>query len=236
MVSFSSLQISGYAGEPVPNTYQRQADGGRDLGIMLPGIRYSCQMPLLFYPSRLLLNQGADVLWVEYAYYTRPSFNPAPGSDDERRLVTDVAAACRGALAARSYERVSIVGKSLASLAMARVLESEPTLAEARAVWLTPLLRDPRVREALEQTRQPALVVIGTADDHYDVDILRALEARGRRVMRLEGADHSIEIEDDLGRSLKVMADVLQAIEAFLSDASPDRQPRRGGRGAAHSA
>ncbi|MER3459557.1 MAG: hypothetical protein C4309_13855, partial [Chloroflexota bacterium] len=89
-VSTTTLQISGYQGEPVPNTFFQHGGATDHIAIVLPGVRYTCPMPLLYYPTRLLLSMGADVLWVEYTYDQRPGFWALSEAERERWFITDV--------------------------------------------------------------------------------------------------------------------------------------------------
>jgi len=217
MYAFDTLEIPGYHGEPVPNTFFRQAQEARHAAIVLPGIGYTCQMPLLYYPTRLLLDQGADVLWVEYAYNKRSGFQTLSSSEQERWLRTDVNAACRAVLTQRSYQQVTVIGKSLGTVAMGDLLTTEAMFAHAQAIWLTPLLRHDRLREQIQRSGHRSLFVIGTADPHYHATYLDNVRAatRGDTVV-IEGADHSLEISGDVLQSLTVMEQVLRAIQTFL--------------------
>src|SRR5437764_5532593 len=146
MYGATTLAITGYRDEPVPHTFLRQDEAARHVAILLPGLGYSCEMPLLYYPSRLLLARGADVLRVEYAYQLRADFKAAIAAEQERRVVADVTAACQAVLSQRAYEQVTFVAKSLGTLALGPVLTADARLARAHAVWLTPLLRIDHMR------------------------------------------------------------------------------------------
>jgi hypothetical protein len=104
MHSFRSLEIAGYRNEPIPNTFFQQEGGADQLAIVLPGVGYTCQMPLLYYPTRLLLSLGMDVLWVEYNYGRRPEYRALSDARQREWLFADVTAACQSALAQRPYQ------------------------------------------------------------------------------------------------------------------------------------
>jgi len=218
MYSITTLPITGYRAEPVPNTFHRQDGEAHHVAILLPGVAYTCHMPLLYYPTRLLLALGADVLWVEYAYHRRADFQALSEAERERWFITDVTAACQAALAQRPYQQIALIGKSLGTLAMGHLLTEDAELAQARAVWLTPLLRNSRLRTQIQHTHQRSLFVIGTADSHYDPAHLAEMQrATGGQVCVIDGADHSLEIEGDIWRSLQAIEQVMRAIQTFLT-------------------
>ena len=60
-------------------------------------------------------------------------------------------------------------------------------------------------------------MVIGTADPYYDSGYLAGLRANTQsEVLAVEGADHSMEIEDDVGSSLMILDKVIRAIQQFV--------------------
>jgi hypothetical protein len=67
---FNSLTFHGFGDKHVPNLFLRQTGSAKILAVEYPGLNYSCDMPLLYYPANLLLDRGADVLQVK-ADYTR---------------------------------------------------------------------------------------------------------------------------------------------------------------------
>jgi hypothetical protein len=218
MYTITSLEIAGYREQRVPNTFFRQ-DGQTDhLAIVLPGLGYTGDMPVLYYPKAVLLGLGADVLQVKYAYNERPDFQRLSDAERNQRLSADVAAACDVGLAQRAYQRVSLVGKSLGTRAMADLLGINDRLAHAYCVWLTPLLRDNTLRTAIQQRKPRSLFVIGTADPFYDPAYLAEMQrATGGDALVLEGADHSLEIAGDIDRSLVAMRDLVSAVRAFYA-------------------
>ena len=217
MYDATTLAITGYRDEAVPHTFLRQDQAARHLAILLPGIAYTCDMPLLYYPWRLLLACGADVLRVEYAYQQRADFKVATADEQGRWVVADVTAACHTVLAQRDYEQVTFVAKSLGTLGLGPVLTADPRLTSAHVIWLTPLLRIDHVRADIAQWGGHSLFVIGTADPYYDATYLAEVQhaTRGETVV-VDGADHSLEIEGDVLRSLEAITQVMRAVQQFV--------------------
>lgn len=221
MISFKSLSISDYHGAPLSNTFMQQEQAARQLAVVLPGQGYTAHMPVLYYPTRLLVSRGADVLCVEYDYYRKPAFGKASGVERDRWLFADAMAALEGGLAQRSYEQVILVGKSLGTLAMGYLIAADARLAQAPCIWLTPLVRDETLRQQIAQAKPRSLFVIGTADSHYDpAGLAEVVEAtRGQRLV-IEGANHGLEITNNVPESIRAMERVVQAVAAFLDEAS----------------
>jgi len=217
MYSVVTLEIRGYRDEPIPNTFFRQEHPADHLAVVLPGYEYTCDQPLLYYPVCLMLNRGADVLQVEYAYNRRREYQELPNADRQNWLFTDVTAACHAVLASRSYAQVTLIGKSIGTRAMGHLFTTDVRLSDAWAVWLTPLLRDEHLRARIRQGHQRSLFVIGTADTHYDPAYLD--EARGTmdNAVVIEGADHSLEIAGDVLKSLDAMMRTMHALQAFVT-------------------
>jgi predicted alpha/beta-hydrolase family hydrolase len=217
MPELQRLDFVGYREEPVPHTFFRQEDETHHLAILAPGGRYTAYMPLLYYPMRLLLTLGADVLRIEYAYMDREAYQALPPSEQVRWLFTDVSAASRAALAQRPYQQVTLVGKSLGTLALGYLLATESALREAQAIWLTPLLWNDLWRSQVQQARPRSLFASGTADPHYDPAHLAELQAATNgTVVLVEGANHSLEIEGDVRASLQALEQLVQAVQTFL--------------------
>lgn len=218
-MNLKSLEVMGYKNQPVPSTFIAHPNPANHLGIILPGYRYPVEMPPLHYAGRVLLNQGADLLRVEYAYY-RTDFQQQSESEQDQWITSDVLAACEAGLAQHPYERITLVGKSLGTIAMGHLL-ADRRFQEAACVWLTPILTVEWLCSRIEQLHPRSLFVIGTADQFYKPDILNRLQhATHGQVVILEGVDHSLEISGDISESLRVLHQMVHAFQAFLGEAT----------------
>ena len=217
MYSATTLDIVGFREQAVPHTFFRQDDETRHLAILFPGLGYTTHMPLLFYPARLLLAQGADVLRVEYAYKQQAGFLTQPAGERNRWFIGDVSAACDAGLAQRPYDQITLVGKSMGTLAMGHLLTADERLRGARCVWLTPLLQHDQWRAQVKQVEHRALFCTGTADPHYDAACLDKVQqaTRGSSIV-VDGANHSLEIEGEVLRSIQVLERVMEGMQEFL--------------------
>jgi len=214
-ITFQTLNVTGYKEKPVPNTLLKQTQPTSHAAIILPGLGYTAQMPLLFYVAELLIAQQADVLQVNYNYLD--AFRGLDSAAKHRWLATDSTAAYRVLVAQHPYTHLTLVGKSLGTQAMAHLLTTQIFPAHTSALWLTPVLTNPGVREQMTAFAGPSLVVIGDVDPFYDPGILTAIgETPTRRFAIIEGADHGMSVGGDVFRSLQALEGTIRAIADSL--------------------
>lgn len=217
MFSITSLEIAGHDGRPVANQLFRQNGESDWLALVLPGMGYTAAMPLLYYSTFLLLDLGADVLQVSYDLDRNPAYQHASPHERRRWLGEDVGAAYAAGRARRAYRRLTLVGKSLGTLAMADLLSQTPADG-TQCVWLTPLLSNPDLRAAIVQHPWPSLFATGTADPVYDAALLDELRrATGGEALVFEGADHGLMLGGDIEGALAIMQRLIAALRGFLA-------------------
>jgi len=214
VVEFASLAVSGYDDLPVPNTFIRQSETAH-LAVILPGFRYTADMPSLHFAAQILVEKGADVLRVDYAY-SHTDFLTRSEAEQGRWLSTDVQAACQVVLAQRSYQQFTLVGKSLGTLAIGYLL-GDLRFHGAKCLWQTPLLGVEWLRTRITQSKPPSLFVIGTADPSYLPAYLAELETatQGRSIV-LDDVDHSLEVPGSVAHSLDVLTRIVAEMQKFL--------------------
>ena len=168
--------------------------------VVLPGVRYFSQAPLLWFAREAALAAGWSALELS---------ERAPAQGDPFDWMRKRA---HSALAATDADRVVVVGKSLGSAAAPLVAERA-----LPAIWLTPLLVRPDVVWALKTTQAPALLVGSSADPTWADGERPANDAL--EIVELDGLDHSLQVEGDPLASLDALRDVTQRVSAFLERA-----------------
>lgn len=195
---------------PVPNEFWRI--GSDALLVMLPGVGYTNQMPWMFYVHELAIARRWDVLQVNYDYR---GMSGTTQEERVQRLTADCRTTLDAALAEGDHTEVVLVGKSLGSIVMASLLRTG-IAQDLSMIWLTPLLRLPEVREAITANAGCSAVVIGTRDDHYDAEVIAEMEGQGAMVRVVDGGDHSLDIEGDVGASIGALREVINALDGYL--------------------
>jgi hypothetical protein len=213
------LEIDGYK-DQIPNSLFGENDSSEHLGIVFPGVGYSSQMPALYYPTQVLLTLGADVLRLDH-HYQRPDFQTLPDAQKTRWLQADALVVLKAALAVKAYKRLTLVGKSIATFALARILPEIATLDHTDFVWLIPLLKRNGLKEVIAQHPHKALFIIGSDDQQYDAVILEQIRASTNgQVLLIEGAGHSLEITGDVAASVRIQERIVMALERFFTPLS----------------
>ena len=209
------LEIDGYKNQ-IPNVLLGSDEPSEHLGIIFPGVGYSSQMPALYYPTEVLLTLGADVLRLDH-HYRRTDFQALPDEEKTRWLEADALAVLKAALAVKAYKRLTFVGKSIGTVALARILSELPSLEHTDFVWLTPLLKLDGLKETVARYPHKALFVIGSDDQQYDATLLEGIRASTNgQVLLLGGAGHSLEISGDVAASVRVQERIVTTLERFI--------------------
>ena len=171
-------------------------DPGR-CAVVLPGVAYFSQAPLLWFAREAAQARGWPVLELT---------ERAPRDEDPFAWMR---ARATRALDAADADTVAVIGKSLASAAAPLVADRG-----LPAVWLTPLLNRPEVARALEAATAPALLVGSPADPTWGEGT--APEGVSLEVLELPGLDHSLQVDGDPLASLDVLRRVTERIGEFL--------------------
>lgn len=210
------LPVTGYRDYVVPIRL-RQADVAIDrLAMLLPGYGYTLDMPLFYYLENLCLDLGIDVLRVETAYNQNLAFREATATEQARWVAADARAAWQAGLAQGNYASAIVIGKSLGTWGMAWLLSDPLRSPETvTSVWLTPLISQQSIRQALRRLGDTAQIVIGDADPEYDAGVLADLEASGVNVVVVPGADHGLDIPGDALTSARLLAQLITEIRDF---------------------
>jgi hypothetical protein len=176
-----------------------EGDPGR-CAVVLPGVRYFSQAPLLWFAREAAQARGWSALELS---------ERAPADEEPFAWMRDRAE--RALRAVSEAGTVVVIGKSLASAAAPLVAERG-----LAAVWLTPLLVRPEVASALASSSAPALLVGSTADPTWSGGELLGGDAI--EVLEFEGLDHSLQVDGDPLASLDVLRQVTERIGAFLEN------------------
>ncbi|GAA5116215.1 hypothetical protein GCM10023339_24540 [Alloalcanivorax gelatiniphagus] len=188
----------------------------RGVAIVAPGRAYPPSAPLLELARRALLQHDLTVQQLWWDSTTRGDEDP------EAWVRRHVAAAHAEELQhVGGGDHVLVVGKSLGTRAASYAAERG-----LDAIWLTPLLVDPAVAEAIAANPGRRLLVGGLRDELWDAAIARELADAGCDVLEVPDADHSMGT-DDAVRTAEIHLEVAYAVEAYLRGMTPSGRAGR---------
>lgn len=167
------------------------------LAVLLPGRSYPTEMPLLTFAGRAARQHGWQVRAVSWDA-------PDLGTSDTISWVGDQLEQAVGS----QDGPVIVIGKSLGTCAAAVAARNAYD-----AVWLTPLLHLPELVEAMSGHPGRQLLVGGSADPAWDLDVARSISSD---VLQLDGADHGIFVDDAI-RTAELHVEVTRAIDRWLA-------------------
>jgi len=177
------------------------------IALLLPGLNYSPERPLLHFARAVFVKHGwttQEVRWPE-----RP---PQREGQDlhiwSARLKSFVQAHISPILEHETASKIALVGKSMGAFAAA--LAADRSLP---GIWLTPVLRDSPLPADLRRTAAPFLLVGSTADPSWDPEIARSF---GQPLYEAQDADHGMETVDDPVNSAEVLRHVTIAMNKFV--------------------
>lgn len=195
----------------IPFRLIEQKGETNNLVIVLPGAGYTTQAPLLYYPTGLFFNKGFDVLHINY------SFNREELSAlNERNFARDVQLAIDTAIKGKTYSQYYIVAKSIGTKALSYMLDDN-RLNDAKLIWLTPLLQNDAVFNAMVNSDQKGLCIIGDNDRHCFIEE-RFEKLRRNQNLTLKvigGGNHSLELDNDPINSIEILKTVISNINEF---------------------
>ena len=179
----------------------------RKIAVLLPGIGYSCDRPLLYYAGSLARGLGFRVLPVPYGGF--------PPKERSRAYLSR----CAGIALAQAEEMLSgvkweeygevlFLSKSIGTAVAARYAASH--VRGCRHVFFTPL------EETFACPAGDAIAFHGTADPWADTARIRYLcERAGIALYETEGANHSLETGDAV-KDIENAAAVMRTVEEYL--------------------
>lgn len=175
--------------------------------IVFPGAGYSHMGPCLYYPSGALYNAGYEILNLEY--------------DFRRERLRDNTVETYKEFFDFLYQNLFnldlpedkiILSKSIGT----RIIGSGDLTSFSKVIWLTPSLKDDFVFDSMLANSEKSLCVIGDNDPFYSPERIDQLTQNKLETLVVQGADHGLDIDSDLPKSLDELKNIILVIERFI--------------------
>ncbi len=180
------------------------------LAILLPGVGYHKDKPLLYFARKLAQSKGYETIDVEYhdlpqkikgdAAMMRKAAEIAIAQTEEQLANIDFAA----------YEKVVFIGKSIGTVVVAKYVNDHNI--KAKQVWYTP------VEATFTFGTEDAVAFIGDDDPWSDLSKVKAAAADARINLTIyPGCNHSLE-STDVEKNLDVLQDVIHKTSVYIEE------------------
>ncbi|WP_120339566.1 hypothetical protein [Cryobacterium soli] len=179
--------------------WARAESADAPVAVLLPGVNYSVQAPLLYWCATLLAERGWHVQAVEWAVDDEARAHPLPFVEQAAAEAFD---------ASPPTSRRLIVAKSFGTYALPWARS-----AGIAGVWLTPLLSEEPVCEALRGATAADLAIGGELDAFWRPDSVAGTAAQ---LLSVPGAGHGLTRPGDWRGSLELQAVILERIAGHI--------------------
>ena len=206
--------VMGYKGEL---DYLFVDTKGKRLAILLPGVGYNNDMPLLYYSSKVLNSKGYSIFKVNYRYQGNDEFNNSSLQEIRKWIRADVIASTETLFKESKFEEIVLVCKSVGTIAGLESLKTIKELRTARIIWQTPLTHMDEIVNDLNEIENESLILIGTNDQCYvkeNIDLIGA--KKNYKNIIIPDADHRLEVSDDIQQSIKIIETITKEISNFI--------------------
>ncbi|MCM3699361.1 alpha/beta hydrolase [Paenibacillus macerans] len=193
------VKVPSFWNAEMNHKYIQVTEEKRKLAVLFPGLHYSCDKPVLHYAGAAAVQNGFDLLALEYGYQAAR----VPLQRVELpKVIEDIEKSLRPIVT--SYEEIVFIGKSLGTVVAGEVAGRLGV--PVRHLYLTP------VRETIPYINQSAgVVVYGTKDELFCEEMAKQIaETDTRKVIAIPDADHSLEgasIHESM-ENLRTLADI----------------------------
>lgn len=176
----------------------------KGLVLLFPGIRYTVDMPLLYYPGLYYRQQGYKVVPVSYgAQFDQVEFH----NQDITQEIGDAKTYCLPQLQAidySKYDSVIFVSKSLGTVIAGWAQQTLQI--SCKQIYLTP------IKQTLPYMDSSCMAIAGDTDQVLDPAVLKAYCKKHDIEYHVFPGGHRIEVKKDISRNLKT----IDAIVALL--------------------
>lgn len=178
----------------------------RKLAVMLPGLGYHCDKPLLYYTKKILKSFGYDIEEINYKNLPKWKKESLP---QVGKIVVEQAEKAWEEMPKEKYDKIIFVSKSIGSFAACNLIK------KIKKQWghicFTPIDMTIPLFE-----KDHTIVFSGTADPLIDTeDLRRASEDKYIPVHFIEGGNHSLET-DDVIKNIDILHKVMIMTREFV--------------------
>lgn len=169
--------------------------------LLFPGIRYTVDMPLLYYPGLYYRDKGYEVIPVSYgSQFDKVEFH----NQDITQEIENAQNYCIEQIRKidfSAYDEVIFVSKSLGT-AVAGWIAKQLDIS-CQQIYLTP------IAQTLPFMKSGCLAIAGDADKVLEPKVLKDYCSKHAIDLHVFAGGHRIEVKDDVQKNLKTLESIM---------------------------
>lgn len=187
------------------------------LFIVFSGFGYTIAHPLLHYSKCVAKELLCDYIGVDYDYVRNPGFLSLLGKEQDAYFETDTALVREYILdKSGKYAHLVLVGKSMGTSIINRLLDTEEIIKKSTIVLMTPGTEWDAIIKKIIRIKNSVLVVGSKNDKHYMIEGLEAIYKKDTiEVLEIEDGNHALEtgiVENDI----EIIKRVITTLKSFV--------------------
>jgi hypothetical protein len=209
------MDIIGYKGTEIKT--KDTIKNTDKIAIIYPGYGYGLEAPIFFYLKELLVQNGFDIIGLNYRYNESKEFIKAAEDEKDKWFEYDCKAIGLEVFKAiEQYKEVVLIGKSLGTSVILNQIKSFKIPEEYKIIWLTPGTSAHEIYQLLNIIKNRSLLMLGTGDRYYNEKEIKDINNDNVTIKKVENAGHVFETED-IYKSIENISIILKEIELFIS-------------------
>ena len=181
----------------------------KKLAILLPGIGYHRDKPLLYYACKLLRNKGYDIFSIEYKDLPAKIVGDADMMQKAVFMAYSQSVVQLDQISFSEYADIVFIGKSIGTIIAAKYAAEYKI--NGRQIWYTPL------EETFMFSTEDAVGFIGDADPWSDVGKIKEIaNSMNIQLYSYPDCNHSLECKS-VDRNISIVREVMHITDAYLN-------------------
>ena len=182
------------------------------LAVIFPGIGYTADKPLLHYSRRIAVKLGYETRVMNYSGFPKKIQGDRARMEQSFQIALEQSEEMLSEVDFSSYEDILFIGKSIGTIAAAKIASDSPVKDRIRLVLYTPL------EDTFSFDFGKTIAFTGDDDPWVGRDksrIFSICEERGIPCTLIPYANHSLETEDPF-MDLKMLYRIMKQTEIFI--------------------
>ncbi len=180
----------------------------KGLAVILPGIGYHKDKPLLYYASKMMRSKGYEIVSIDYDHMPKNIKGDAEQMKKAAEIAYEQTEKQLENVIFSEYEDVVFIAKSIGTVASAKFIDDRKIA--AGQIWYTP------VTATLSIPADDVIAFIGDADPWSDGEKLKDIaKEKGILMFSYSDCNHSLEC-GDAERDIEIIADVMKKTREYL--------------------